>query len=160
MGTHSFILAGGASALARDVPVALAAAGYAAADGPEATALLHLDTVADADTVVAECGRFAAQVTAPAAIITLVQGGADWPAARRFACLSAFTRQAARDWAPRGIRVNTVGIGIPGPAGWNAADPLSGTVPAEPATPADLARVVMAILNLPSMTGQLIRLGS
>jgi NAD(P)-dependent dehydrogenase (short-subunit alcohol dehydrogenase family) len=136
------------------------AGGYAITAAHPATALLNLDMEGDADSIVARSTAFAAGAVEAAHIITLIQGGADWPATQRFACLAAFTRHAARTFASRRVQVNAVAIGVPGPTGWNAADALSGSVPAEPATPADLARIVLAMLGFPSMTGQLIRLGA
>ena len=69
-----------------------------------------------------------------------------------------FIRQAALDWAPRRIRINAVAGG---------ADPLLPHQPARaashtdplPIPTADIAATIRLMWNLPSMTGQLIRLG-
>jgi NAD(P)-dependent dehydrogenase (short-subunit alcohol dehydrogenase family) len=120
----------------------------------------------DAEAAIATCEAFAAGLPAgrEAAIVTILQAHApdDWPAARRAALLWAFTRHAALAWAPRGIKVNAVGLGVspvlPGqPA--EEAGRAAGAAPAASATPADLAETVLAIWRFPSMTGQLIRLG-
>jgi NAD(P)-dependent dehydrogenase (short-subunit alcohol dehydrogenase family) len=79
------------------------------------------------------------------------------------ATLWAFTRQAALEWAPRRIRVNAVGLGV-APFGPFEADDQAGrgaaTCPAAPSGPAGIAATILAMAEMPSMTGQIIRLGA
>lgn len=75
----------------------------------------------------------------------------DWKTARDATVLWAHVRHAALAWAPRRLRINAIGIGI-NPAQLSHA-------PAAPATQADIAATVLAMWQLPSMTGQVIRLG-
>ena len=142
---------------------ALGAAGFAVSDAPPATLLINLggDPTAAIDTA----ERFAEAAREDALVVTILYPHAadDWPAARDAATLWAFTRHAALAWAPRGIRVNAVGLGVspvlatqPTEASGQPAAPA----PAQSATPSDIAATILAMWGFPSMTGQLIRLGA
>jgi NAD(P)-dependent dehydrogenase (short-subunit alcohol dehydrogenase family) len=131
-----------------------------------ATALL-VQAPCDPDAAIAAATAFADALlpNEPALIVTILQAHApgDWPAARMAATLWAFTRHTALAWAPRGIRVNAVGLGI---SPTSPDQPIeesgrpAGPAPAAPATPDDLAETILAIWRFPSMTGQLIRLAA
>ena len=77
-------------------------------------------------------------------IITLLHrkraGLEDWQARATAAALASFTRDAALTWGPRHIRVNAIETG--------SGVPL-----------ADLVATMALMAELPSMTGQLVRLG-
>ncbi len=132
--------------------------------------LLNADPAPDDAAIIPRCEKFAASLPGgtDGVIITLLPhappGLADFARHRAAAVLWAFTRQAALAWAPRRIRVNAIGLGCApfGPfepddqAGRAATDPM----PAPPASLADIAATVRAIMNLPSMTGQIVRLGA
>ena len=147
------------------LPEKLRDAGFTTAATPPATLLVTAS--GDADAAIAAAYAFAGAL-APrqhALIVIILRAHApdDWPAARTAATLWAFTRHAALAWAPRGIRVNAVGLGIspnlPGQPVEESGRP-AGPAPAAPATPDDLAETILAIWRFPSMTGQLIRLAA
>jgi NAD(P)-dependent dehydrogenase (short-subunit alcohol dehydrogenase family) len=127
--------------------------------------LVNADPVPDSATIIGRCEEFAAGTTG-AAIVTLLPnappGLANFATHREAAILWAFTRQAALDWAARKIRVNAIGLGS-APFGPFEPDDQAGRGAAEiratTATADDIARTLRAIAGLPSMTGQLIRLG-
>jgi NAD(P)-dependent dehydrogenase (short-subunit alcohol dehydrogenase family) len=129
--------------------------------------LINADPHPDSAAIIARTTAFAAEA-AGALIVTLLPKAP--PGLQHFALhqaaatLWAFTRQAALDWAPRKIRVNAIGLGT-APFGPFEADDQAGRAAADiHATarhdPADIARTIRAIAELPSMTGQLIRLGA
>ncbi len=159
MSLRAALLAGCPPAIEGAVQAELRDAGYSVSESQPACALLNLDAESEPETIIDRSERFAASAAAGASIITLIHSGGDWRAARRFACVSAFTRHFARDWAARGIRLNALCIGADGPAGWNGTAHDAGAVASLPATPRDIARVLVAMLGFPSMTGQLVRLG-
>ena len=76
--------------------------------------------------------------------------------------LWAFTRAAALQWAPRGIRVNAIGLAT-SPGGPFEPQEQAGraafAMAATPATPEDVIRTILAMAAWRSMTGQIIRLG-
>jgi hypothetical protein len=146
MSLRAALLAGCPPAIEGAVQAELRDAGYSVSES-------------EPETIIDRSERFAASAAAGASIITLIHSGGDWRAARRFACVSAFTRHFARDWAARGIRLNALCIGAGGPAGWNGTAHDAGAVASLPATPRDIARVLVAMLGFPSMTGQIVRLG-
>ena len=78
------------------------------------------------------------------------------------AALWAFTQGAALAWAPRGIRVNAIGLAT-SPAGpfepQEQAGRAAGDAPASPASMADVARTLGLMVACPSITGQIVRLG-
>ena len=82
------------------------------------------------------------------------------PAILAHAGLWAFTQTAALALAPR-LRVNALGVTpppVPRCLPEQFAAPAAAPLGTPPATPEDFARTVLAILSLPSMTGQLILL--
>ncbi len=128
--------------------------------------LVNADPVPESASIIARCERFAAEIET-GLIITLLP--ATPPGLQHFslhqavATLWAFTRQAALEWAPRGIRVNAIGLGA-APFGPDEADDqarrTAANVVAAPATFDDIAATVRAIADFASMTGQIIRLGA
>jgi NAD(P)-dependent dehydrogenase (short-subunit alcohol dehydrogenase family) len=129
--------------------------------------LINADPAPDAASIIARSTAFAA-ATPGALILTLISaappGLEHFPLHQAAATLWAFTRQAALDWAPRGIRINAIGLGA-APFGPFEADDQAGRAAAEnhataPADAADLVRTIRAIAGFPSMTGQIIRLGA
>jgi NAD(P)-dependent dehydrogenase (short-subunit alcohol dehydrogenase family) len=138
---------------------------FAAIEAPPAALLVN--ALADADAAIVAATEFADGL-APAqqaVVVTILQAHAqgDWPAARAAAMQWAFMRHAALAWAPRGIRVNAIGLGVsptlpdqPIEESGRAAGPA----PATAATPDDLAATIVAIWRFPSLTGQLIRLAA
>jgi NAD(P)-dependent dehydrogenase (short-subunit alcohol dehydrogenase family) len=135
---------------------------------PPVVVLVNADADPDPPEVFARSRRFADTIPAgeEALIVTLLnQTDGGLPALPRYAAaaLWAFTRQAALDWAPRRIRVNAIGLGC-SPAGpfetTGAAFGAAASVPAKPASLADIARTLRTMAGLPSMTGQIIRLGA
>jgi NAD(P)-dependent dehydrogenase (short-subunit alcohol dehydrogenase family) len=124
-----------------DIAPAIEAAGFAVVTGPPALLL-----ITNTDQAIANAEKFADAVPPgqEALVVNILQAHApdDWVGARAAALLWAFTRHAALAWAPRGIRVNAVGLD------------------ATPAAPADLAATILAMWDFPSMTGQIIRLGA
>jgi hypothetical protein len=141
------------------------AAILAASPLPQAL-LVNADPNPDSALIISRCERFADEI-GTGLIITLLPAAP--PGLQHFrvhqavATLWAFTRQAALEWAPRGIRVNAIGLGA-APFGPNEADDQSGrnaaNVLAAPATLDDIAATVHAIAAFASMTGQIIRLGA
>jgi hypothetical protein len=132
---------------------AVADAGFGIAAAPPSDVLITAQT--DADAAIASAETFAASL-APgqeALVVHVLHAGKsnDWEATRTATVLWAYVRHAALIWAPRRLRINAVGIGI------HTAQ-LS-PAPANPATQADIASTVLAMWQLPSMTGQIIRLG-
>jgi NAD(P)-dependent dehydrogenase (short-subunit alcohol dehydrogenase family) len=129
--------------------------------------LVNADPAPDGAAIIARCEAFAAQAPAGALIITLLPsvppGLQQFGLHQAVATLWAFTRQAALDWAPRGIRVNAIGLGA-APFGPDEADEQAGRaasiVLAAPATLDDIAATVRAMVEFASMTGQIIRLGA
>ncbi len=108
--------------------------------------LINADTT-DADDVMLRCRQFAAEaVPGGALVITILHvpppGLDHFDRHAANAVLWAFTRQSALAWAPRGIRVNAVGL------------------EAGPASIADVVRTIRAVAGFASMTGQIIRLGT
>jgi NAD(P)-dependent dehydrogenase (short-subunit alcohol dehydrogenase family) len=128
--------------------------------------LINADATPDGAAIIARSTAFAEGRPA-SLIVTLIRAAA--PGLEEFsqheaaAILWAFTRQAALAWAPRRIRVNAVGIGA-APFGPFEADDQAGRAAApcraEAAGLADIAATLCAIADLPSMTGQIIRLGA
>lgn len=112
-------------------------------------------TQTDADAAIASAETFAASLQhgQEALVVHVLLGGArnDWETMRAATVLWAHVRHAALAWAPRHLRINAIGVGI-NPAQLNQA-------PAVRATQADIAATVLAMWQLPSMTGQIIRLG-
>ncbi len=142
--------------------------GLAAALPPEAAILLDADAAAAPAEMLARARDFAATLPAgqEGLVITLLHAcppgldALEGHAAN--AMLWAFTRQAARTWAPRRIRVNAIGLGtsVFGPfEPPEQAGRAAGDLPAAAATLADIARTVRFIAACPSITGQIIRLG-
>lgn len=121
---------------------ALAAA--LATNTPKLPCLVNADDAPDAQAVIARCNAFAASLSAgqEALIVTLLPS----EARADQAVLSAFTRAAALDWAPRRLRVNAIAL----------AGSSAGAIP--PHILADLARTLHLMAALPSMTGQTIQL--
>ena len=131
--------------------------------------LVNADPAPDSAVIISRCESFAAEhtQTGPASlIVTLLPasepGLAHFTRHQAVATLWAFTRQAALEWAPRGIRVNAIGLGAT-PFGPDEADDQAGrnaaAVLAAPATLADIAATIRAMAAFASMTGQIIRLG-
>jgi NAD(P)-dependent dehydrogenase (short-subunit alcohol dehydrogenase family) len=129
--------------------------------------LINADPAPDAAAIIARSTQFAA-AKQDALIVTLIPaalpGLKNFPLHQAAATLWAFTRQAALEWAPQKIRVNAVGLGA-APFGPFEADDQAGRAAADspatiPADAADIARTIRAIADFPSMTGQIIRLGS
>jgi hypothetical protein len=143
---------------------ALAGAGVELVAAGPADLLINADPAEAARDVIARAQNFAAclPVGQPALVVNLLHAGSDWAAAELAATLWGFTRHAALAWAPRGVRVNAIGLGV-SPLGpfepMEAAGNAAGNAPAAPATPEDVARTVLAMLGFDSMTGQIIRLG-
>jgi NAD(P)-dependent dehydrogenase (short-subunit alcohol dehydrogenase family) len=135
------------------LPEDLAAAGIAATVRGGASIFITAGSAA-----IATAREFAEAVPhgQDALVVTLLVGTSPDPA--KAAQQWAFIRQAALDWAPRRIRINAVGVGT---------DPLLPRQPAraanhtdlQPIPTADIAATIRLMWNLPSMTGQLIRLG-
>ncbi len=129
--------------------------------------LLHAHPLAESE-VRAACEAFVASVPAgvEALVLTILHsappGLAHMAHHAANAALWAFTRQAALEWAPRGIRVNAIGLGtdLAGPfEPSEQAGRAIGAAPAAGATLDDIAQTIRAIASWPSMTGQIIRLG-
>lgn len=142
---------------------ALGAAGFAFGDAPPATLLVNLG--GDAAAAIGTAERFAEAAREESLVVSILHPHTrdNWPAARDAAILWAFTRHAALAWAPRGIRVNAVGLGISpvlATQPQEASGQPAGPVPAPAATPSDIAATILAIWGFRSMTGQLIRLGA
>jgi len=149
----------GPTALTRAVATALQAV-------PDALVLLNAEAGTAPEVVVARAQEFASSVPADkeALIVTLLRqppAGLDhFEGHAAAASLWAFTRQAALEWAPRRIRVNAITLGaLPADAAAQAGQPAF-AMPASPATEADIARVILAVVRMKSMTGQFIRLGT
>jgi NAD(P)-dependent dehydrogenase (short-subunit alcohol dehydrogenase family) len=139
------------------------------------TLLVNADDPPDAHAIMDRCKDFAmaqpptreSSASAPdSLIITILTApppGLDHMAHHAAnAALWAFTRQAALEWAPRGIRVNAIGLGtdLAGPfEPSEQAGRATGAAPCAAATLADIAQTIRAIASWPSMTGQIIRLG-
>jgi hypothetical protein len=108
-----------------------------------------------ADAAIASAESFAASLPEgrEALVVHVLRASEtnDWESTRAAAVLWAHVRHAALAWAPRRLRINAIGIGI-NPAQLSQA-------PAAPATLVDIAGTIMAMWQLPSMTGQIIRLG-
>ncbi len=130
--------------------------------------LVNADPVPDSEAIIARCESFAAAATQGGGVIITLLPAAP-PGLHSFALhqsvatLWVFTRQAALEWAPHGIRVNAIGLGT-APFGPDEADEQAGrnatNVLAKPATLDDIASTVRAIADFASMTGQIIRLGA
>jgi len=142
---------------------ALAAAGFTLSNAAPAALLVNLGL--DAAAAIATTERFAEAACENSLVVSILHlhERDDWPAARDAAILWEYTRYAALAWAPRRIRVNAVGLGVspvlatqPPEASGQAA----GAAPAQCATPSDIAATILAMWGFPSMTGQLIRLGT
>jgi hypothetical protein len=120
---------------------------------PPADVLVTTQT--DADAAIASAETFAALLPdgQEALVVHLLHGGKtnDWETMRAATVLLAHVRHAALVWAPRRLRINAVDIGI------NRAQVSQ--APALPATQADIAATILAMWQLPSMTGQVVRLG-
>ncbi len=129
--------------------------------------LVNADPRPDSATIIARCEMFADEAPPGGALIVTMlpsppPGLEDFALHQAVATLWAFTRQAALEWAPRGIRVNAIGLGV-APFGIDEADDQAGRgaamVLAKPATLADIAGTIRAMAGFASMTGQIIRLG-
>jgi hypothetical protein len=131
--------------------------------------LVNADPAPDSASIISRCEAFAAEhaQTGVASLIVTVlpsaePGLAHFTQHQAIATLWAFTRQAALEWAPRGIRVNAIGLGAT-PFGPDEPDDQSGrnaaAVLAAPATLDDIAATICAMADFASMTGQIIRLG-
>jgi hypothetical protein len=147
------------------IAAALEAAGVSLAPAPPAAVFITANT--DPDRAIANAHAFADAVPPgqEALVVHILppQGPSDWLATRAAAVLWAFTRHTALAWAPRRIRMNAIALGTvpPGPAlPAESAARAAGPAPAAPATPGDIAATVLTLWRLPSMTGQLIRLGA
>ncbi len=157
-----FQVAGGPGGMATRLSARLAAG------GAPLHCLVNADAAPDAACVVARCQDFAAARPRdqPSLIVTLLhaapEGLAHLAAHAAQAALWAFTRQAALDWASRGIRVNAIGLGT-SPAGPFEPTEQAGrsacAMPEAAATLDDIVRTLRAIAAWPSMTGQIVRLG-
>ena len=119
---------------------------------PPATVLVHLP--ADPASVIRAAEAFATfdgQDDLLILNISLSAAATDWQGQRDAALLAAFTRHAARVWAPQSVRVNLLSIGptllkaanAPGPAGCVA----------------DVAGMIRHMQGWRSMTGQTLQLG-
>ncbi len=157
-----FEIAGGETTLRAALRVALA-------DAPFGTGLLvNAEADAEPEVVVARSLTFAESTPSDmeAVVVTLInqaQAGLNhWRSHAACAALWAFTREAALSWAPRRVRFNAIGLGTAPFSPWEDSSQASRpafTMPAQAATTADIVRTVLAIVGLPSMTGQIIRLG-
>jgi hypothetical protein len=158
------ILHGTAESGLAALPAALLAAGIEPTHTPPAEILINLSP--DADRAIASAEKFADAMPPDqeALVVNILHAysPADWQGARAASILWAFTRHAALHWAPRRVRVNAIGLADsptlptqPPEASGHAAGPA----PAAPASLADIACTILAMCRLPSMTGQLIRLG-
>ena len=133
--------------------------------------LINADAVPDGAAIIARSTSFAEGAFAEGIpgklIVTLIKaappGLQDFALHQSAAIVWAFTRQAALQWAPRRIRVNAVGLGA-SPFGPFEADAQAGRAacacPAAPAGFTDIAAAIRAFADMPSMTGQIIRLGA
>jgi NAD(P)-dependent dehydrogenase (short-subunit alcohol dehydrogenase family) len=129
--------------------------------------LVNADPHPDSAAIIARTTAYAAK-TAGALIVTLLPSAP--PGLKNFALhqaaatLWAFTRQAALEWAPQKIRVNAVGLGTAPFVPFEAVDQAGRAAADIHATArhdyAAIAQTIRAIAELPSMTGQLIRLGA
>ena len=156
-GTPSFLL--------EALPQALQQAGITMTDALPASLLINL-TTAPAQAIDAAT-TFAAAVPPGEEVLVInllpTHAPDDWQGASAAATIWAFTRYAARAWAPRQIRVNALSFGacpnLPDQPRESTGQAASGT-PAIAATQADVAATVLAFWRLRSMTGQMIKLGS
>jgi NAD(P)-dependent dehydrogenase (short-subunit alcohol dehydrogenase family) len=150
---------------ATGIPVTFAGAAFAALRLPIST-LVNADPAPASDDVIERCRRFA-EANAGGLIVTLLPaapaGLEHFAQHKAAAILWAFTRQAALAWAPRKIRINAISLGG-APSGADEASDQAGRAAAQvravPATQDDLISTLRLIAELPSMTGQLIRLGA
>ena len=112
-----------------------------------AALLVNADPRPDLAAVASRCERFVHALAGndEGLIVTIVPPPGksldDWQADASAAGLLSFTRQAALTWGPRHIRVNMIEA---------AAD----------APDADIAAAVLALVDLPCVTGQSWRLGA
>lgn len=159
------ILYGAADGGLAGLPAALVTAGIGLSTTTPAEILINL--AADPGAAIASAKKFADAVAPDqeALVVNILHASspADWQGARAASILWAFTRHAALLWAPRRIRVNAIGLATsptlptqPAEASGLAAGPA----PAAPAAAADIASTILAMWRLPSMTGQLMRLGA
>ena len=131
--------------------------------------LINANRHASPETIIAQTTAFATAATPgqDTLIVTILhqtpQGLPHLAERCSNAALWAFTQTAALDWAPRGIRVNAIGLGA-SPAGPFDSQEQSGRpaapTPAAPATIADIARTIAFLADCPSITGQIVRLGA
>lgn len=135
------------------LPEHLAAAGIAATVGGAASIFI---TAGSAAIVTAREFAEAVPHSQDALVVTLLVGAPPDPA--EAAQQWGFIRQAALDWAPRRIRINAVVVGANPLLPHQPAPAASHTNP-PPIPIADIAATIRLMWNLPSMTGQLIRLG-
>ena len=140
---------GEASGVADALADHLRAASFALEDGttPRATLLVTMTQTADAAISAArdfgEAGHCAERLIVHA---WHTPEAAEWEAKRQAAIMVAFTRHAAANWAGRRVRVNAVTMAT-------AED-------GAPILHGELAAALHAIWRWPSMTGQLIHLGT
>ena len=112
-----------------------------------AALLVNAGSHPDLDMVVARCRMFAQTIPAgeEALIVTIVTPARrtldEWQADAHATGLLSFTRQAALAWGPRHIRVNMIEA-------------------APDAPDADVAAAILALIDLPSVTGQSWHLGA
>ena len=157
---HALSIAGGSPRQQHELAMALA--GLPALD---LRILINAGPAPGLPATVQRCRDFAAATQAgeEALIVNILQAAGDadpLPQAMDAAALWAFTRRVALEWAPRGIRVNAIGLDWPPTPPTDLADRGLRPDATAPTGVADLVCTIRAIAGLPSMTGQMIRLGS
>jgi hypothetical protein len=144
------------------LPGALADAGFTLALAAPASLLITLGGPAGPAIAAAEAF---ATAPAPTLIIHLLPefDPNHWPDLLDRTTLWAHTRHAALAWAPRGIRVNAIGLGaspLLADQSPEASGQPAGAAPAPAASGQDIVATILAMWAFSSMTGQLIRLGA
>ena len=126
--------------------------------------MINVDVWPNLAALIQRCGSFAESAESRDALILTILTAADdtgtleWQMAAAGAW--AFTRHAALAWAPRGVRVNMIGLGAsPPPDPDPVARGRGAPVHARPASVEDAVRTIHAMVAWPSMTGQFVRLG-